>query len=95
VKDNSRNGTGAMRIYLPSVNMSVRAGNVLDDPMLAALVVEDTCWHIAEDDWITRQPRGWQRRRIRRWEAEHAQLHRQRNEIRALARRCGLLRSAG
>jgi hypothetical protein len=57
--------------------------------------VEDTCWRIAEDDWITRQPRGRQRRRLRRWEAEHTQLHRQRKEIRALARRCGLLRSAG
>jgi hypothetical protein len=85
VVDNS-----SLRLYLPSLRTSVRAGDVLDDALAAVIVVEDACWCIAEDDWTSRQPRRWQRRTMKCWHAEHVALCEQRGQIRALARRCGL-----
>jgi hypothetical protein len=80
-----------LRLYLDSVPASVPAGDVLDDPMLAAPVVEDTCSRIAHAGWFARRPRRRQYRRMRRWQAERMVLREQRDQVRALARRCGLV----
>ena len=85
------NSAARIRVYLPSICASVSGDEVLDDAVLAALVVEDMCWSIARDDWISREPRWWQRRKLARWEAEHEELCNQRDGIRCLARRCGVL----
>jgi hypothetical protein len=54
------------------------------------IVVEDACWCPAEADWLSRQPARGQRRKMRRWQSEHAALCNERDQIHALAQRCGL-----
>ncbi len=91
MKRHRSNSPARMNLYLPSVRLSVSGEDVLDDPVLAALVVEDTCWCIARDDWLARHPHRWRRRKVDRHQAEHQQLCDQRDEVRSLARHCGLL----
>ena len=85
------NSPARMKLYLASVHRTVSGDDVLDDPVVAALVVEDTCWCIARADWLARRPRPWRRRKFDQHEAERQQLCDQRDEIRSLARVCGLL----
>ena len=82
-----------IRLYLPSICVSVRGDQVLEDPVLAAVVVEDMCWGIARDAWLARKPRPWRRRKVARWSAEHEALHEQRERIKCFAQECGLLAS--
>ena len=81
----------ATRIYLPSVRASVRIDGLLGDEELRALVVEDLCWVAAQHDWFARRPHSWQRVRLARWQAEGRLLDEQRDQLRRLARRCGIL----
>lgn len=83
-------GVTGRRLYLRSLRASVRVRDVLDDPLVAVIVVEDSCWRFAEQDWLAREPRRWHWRKKRRWEREYPALCEQRDRIRALARRCGL-----
>lgn len=82
-----------IRIYLPSICTSISGDDFLNDPLSAALVVEDICWAIAQDDWISREPRHRRRRERIRWNKEYQALQQQLAEIKSLARRCGVLRS--
>lgn len=92
METNKRHSPARIRLYLPSVQTSLSGEQVLSDPVLAALVIEDMCWSFARDDWISREPYRWQRRKKERWQAEYRALCDQREEIRCLARHCGLLR---
>lgn len=89
--DHKPRAVRSLRLHLASIGTSIPAAQVLDDPLLTALAVEDMCWRIAEDDWTARRPRRWQRRKLRRWYAEHDALRRQRDQLRALAGRCGIV----
>lgn len=80
-----------LRLHLASIGTSIQASKVLDDPLLTALAVEDVCWRIAEDDWTARRPHPWQRRKMRRWHAEHEALCQQRDQLRSIAQRCGIV----
>lgn len=91
MNNGSRNGVDRFRLYLASVHASVRASDVLEDTLLVSLVVEDTCWRIAEQSWIARQPRRWQLRKVHKWRAERTAVCEQREQVRALARFCGLI----
>ena len=41
-----------------------------DNPLVAVLLSEDTCWQIARADWQRRKPRPWQFDQRRVWRAE-------------------------
>jgi hypothetical protein len=41
-----------------------------DNPLVAVLLSEDTCWQIARADWQRRKPRPWQLEQRRAWRAE-------------------------
>lgn len=78
------------RLYLFAVGTSVRLSDVLDDSLVAAIAVEDACWTIAQQDWVARRPRRWQRRKLAAWQAERDDLYDQREQIRSIAQACGL-----
>lgn len=80
-----------MRLHLACIGTSIRAAQVLEDPLVTAVAVEDLCWRVAEDDWMSRRPHAWQRRKMRRWHAEHEALCRQRDQLRRIAQRCGIV----
>lgn len=78
----------SIRIYLSAVRASISGQEVLNDSALAALVVDDICWSIAYDAWISGKPRRWRRREWRRWEAEYEALDDERQKIETRAQRC-------
>lgn len=90
MEKNRPNSPARVRLYLPSVHASITGEDVLNDSMLAALAVEDICWSVARDDWISRQPSRWHWRKLRRWQAEYQALCKERDEIRIRAGHCGL-----
>lgn len=77
-------------VRLRTAGTAVRGDYVLQDPVLAALAVEDLCWEIARSDWAAREPRRWQPRRRARWHAEDEELWARRAQLRRTARLCGL-----
>ena len=72
------------RMYLPSIHTSISAEDILRDTLSATLVVEDICWCVAHDDWISRQPHRWRRRKRSDWDKEHEALQQQRAQIKSL-----------
>lgn len=78
------------QFYLSSLRQAVSSSALLDDPRLCALAAEDAAWCAALLDWDRRAPMGWQRRKLRRWNAEHEQLIAQRDQLRVLARSLGI-----
>lgn len=74
---------------LNAISGCVRANQVLDDPRLSRLVVEDSCWALAREDWHIRRPPWWHVRRTRAWRREGFQLMEERETIAAAARRYG------
>lgn len=79
------------RLYLFAVGTSVIMSDVLADRVLSAIVVEDTCWTIEQQDWVSRRPHRWQRRKTAAWESEHDELYARRTLIRSFARSCGVI----
>lgn len=80
---------GPRRAYLRAVGTQVAAGDLRDDHLLQAVLVEDACWALALDAWAARRPAPWRRRALRRWYAEHAELSADRRRIERLAGYCG------
>ena len=85
-----RSNAAAFRIYLRCLDAWVLAEQLVQDPVLSALAVEDVCWYFSRDDWFSREPRRWQRRKLARWRAEGQYLQQEQQRLRSIARRCGL-----
>lgn len=65
-----------------------------DNPLVSALLSEDTCWQIAREDWQRRKPRPWRLQDRRTWRAEEAVLEDKRGRLREQAEELGLVPSA-
>ncbi len=61
-----------------------------DNPLVSALLSEDTCWQIAREDWQRRKPRPWRLEERRTWRAEGAVLENKRDRLREQAAELGL-----
>jgi hypothetical protein len=57
-------------LRLASSGWCLKVGDVLAEPITAALVSEDACWYFAVEDWRQRRPRRWRRKDMRAWRAE-------------------------
>lgn len=89
--DASRRGNATtFVIYLHCAGTALRAVDVVADPRLASLAVEDLCWVLTREAWFQREPRPWQRRRLRVWRADGAWLGGRRAQLREFARGCGV-----
>jgi hypothetical protein len=62
-----------------------------DNPLVASLLSEDTCWQIAREDWQARKPRLWRVEERRVWRAEGEVLEAKRGRLREQAAELGLL----
>jgi hypothetical protein len=62
-----------------------------DNPLVAALLSEDTCWQIAREDWQRRKPRPWRLEERRAWRAEGTVLEAKRDRLREQAAEFGLV----
>lgn len=62
-----------------------------DNPLISALLSEDTCWQIAREDWQRRKPRPWQLEERRAWRAEGTVLEAKRDRLREQAAEFGLV----
>ena len=81
---------GPAHCTLISVPTVIEFDRLLTDPRWAAFAAEDACWKLALDDWRSRTPHRWQRRRLRRWVAEGVLLFADQERLQALAYRYGL-----
>jgi hypothetical protein len=63
---------------------------LLDNPDLTRLLVEDACWTFAVSDWSARRPRPWHVRARREARIEYHELRNERARIARLARSCGV-----
>jgi hypothetical protein len=61
-----------------------------DNPLVAALLSEDTCWQIACEDWQRRKPRPWRLEERRAWRSEGDMLDDKRDRLREQAVELGL-----
>jgi hypothetical protein len=61
-----------------------------DNPLIGALLSEDTCWQIARADWQSRKPRPWQLEQRRIWRAEGDVLEEKRARLSEQAEELGL-----
>jgi hypothetical protein len=61
-----------------------------DNPLVASLLSEDTCWQIAREDWQSRKPRPWRLEERRVWRAEGEVLEAKRDRLREQAAELGL-----
>lgn len=77
-------------LRLRAAGTCLRSADVLADPALAELLVDDLCWDIAMWDWSERKPRRWQCRRLARWRREQEALWQQRGRLREQTQRRGL-----
>jgi hypothetical protein len=87
---NRSSDSAQLVFHLDTIRASVNGADLLEDALLRALVVEDSCWTVAMDDWRARRPHRWQRPEIKRWRAEGDELRCQRRQIEHLARHCRL-----
>jgi len=62
-----------------------------DNPLVAALLSEDTCWQIAREDWQRRKPRPWRFEDRRVWRLEGTVLDGKRDRLREQAAELGLV----
>ncbi len=83
------NGAAEQRLRLRAMNVSLRAEEVLTDPALTALAIDDLCWEIALWQWTLESPHRWQWRRTSRWRADESELWQERRRIRDRARLMG------
>jgi hypothetical protein len=74
------------RIYLRCAAMFVAGDAVLADPVLSGLAADDLSWQLHWEDWLRRQPRGWQWRRLRHWKAEGQDISTERERLRVAIR---------
>jgi hypothetical protein len=81
----------ARPVYLRSSGIEIHDTDLRADHLLQAVLVEDACWALAVDDWASRRPRTWRRRRMRSWYVEHGALATDRRRIQHLAGYCGAL----
>jgi hypothetical protein len=58
-----------------------------DNPLVAVLLSEDTCWQIAREDWQRRKPRPWRLEERRAWQEEGLVLDGKRDRLREHAAR--------
>jgi hypothetical protein len=65
-----------------------------DNPLVASLLSEDTCWQIAREDWQRRKPRPWRFDDRRTWRAEGAVLEDKRDRLREQATELGITSSS-
>jgi hypothetical protein len=79
-----------MTFHLRSIHARVRSGDVLANPLVIELMVDDTCWCAAMADWQSRRPRRWQPLRWKTWNAELIVLRREQLRIQDRAARLGL-----
>ena len=82
--------TDHLSFDLHAVAATVACDEILDDPRLARLIVEDACWDLALTSWSYREPTGVHWLAKRRWYTEGKALFDERDRIAFLARRCGL-----
>lgn len=67
----------------------------VDRPLVGALLVEDTCWCIARDDWRERRPSPLRRAPRRAWREEGRQLEEKRQRLVEQAQELRLVRRTG
>lgn len=83
--------TAHLTFDLHAVAATVTSEDILAEPRLARLIVDDACWDLAMTSWSFREPPGVHWIAKRRWYAEGKSLFDERDRIAFLARRCGLM----
>jgi hypothetical protein len=81
--------------YLRTADCYVNGVDVVSDPLVSMLLVEDACWSAMSDDWLRRRPPRLHRASFRRWRAEGAALHAERTRLRAVAMTIGVTTPGG
>ena len=81
-------GTGTATFYLQSVGATVSSSEILAEPMLEAVIVEDALWSQAMMSWRADQPSMLRRRRLAAWRSQHQHLLVERHKIEQLALLC-------
>jgi hypothetical protein len=77
-------------LYLRSLGHCVPVAE-MDRPEVAAVVIEDLCWQIALDDWVTRRPHGWRRQHARAaWRMDGERLLAERDRMAMMACEVGM-----
>ncbi|HEX2904856.1 MAG TPA: hypothetical protein VHO01_15495 [Jatrophihabitans sp.] len=77
-------------LYLKSIDTSVDVCRMMDDPAIALLVTEDTCWQLAVELHRQRRPDWYRLGERRRWAAENAGLREKQRRIRTMALEAGV-----
>jgi hypothetical protein len=78
-------------LFLSTLDTYVPHTAVLDDRLLLTLLVDDCCWRIAKEDWLSHRPQRWQCREVADWIDEHAALAHEAQRIRTLAQYSALV----
>jgi hypothetical protein len=87
---NANPDNGSQRYYLASIQLTLSAADLRQDPVLCRLAAEDACWIVTCDAWRRRKPMPWQRRKMQAWARDRETLWSELSNLRALAQLCGL-----
>ncbi|MBS2965499.1 hypothetical protein KGA66_20790 [Actinocrinis puniceicyclus] len=74
----------AWNLRFASTGARVPAAMVVESAALLRAAVEEVCWQVAVDEWLSARPRRWRRRAYAAWAAQLKDLERRREQLRRL-----------